>query len=316
MYYVSCPVFRYEKPQSGRLREHHQLGVEVFGAKDASVDAEIIRLAMDVLEGVGVTGLSLNINSIGCPTCRKAYNDALKAFLAPILPELCETCRGRYDRNPMRILDCKEARCKALVKDAPAMLDMLCDDCKAHFESLKRYLTGLGLDYTVDKGIVRGLDYYTKTVFEIITKTPDGGELTVCGGGRYDGLVGQLGGPEMCGIGFGMGVERIIMVQDMLGYKDDAPALVDAFVVTMGDEARVEGEKVVRELRLAGIPADLDHCARSMKAQFKYADKIGARRVLVIAGDELAAGVVKIRDMQSGTETTVARNDVVSSIKG
>ena len=163
---------------------------------------------------------------------------------------------------------------------------------------------------------MRGLDYYTKTVFEIITKTPDGGELTVCGGGRYDGLVRQLGGPEMCGIGFGMGVERIIMVQDMLGYKDDAPALVDAFVVTMGDEARVEGETVVRELRLAGMPADLGHCARSMKAQFKYADKIGARRVLVIAGDELAAGVVKIRDMQSGTETTVARNDVVSSIKG
>lgn len=288
----------------------------MFGAKDASVDAEIIRLAMDVLEGVGVTGLSLNINSIGCPACRKAYNDALKAFLAPILPELCETCRGRYDRNPMRILDCKEAKCKALVKDAPAMLDMLCDDCKAHFESLKCYLTGLGLDYTVDKGIVRGLDYYTKTVFEIITKTPDGGELTVCGGGRYDGLVQQLGGPEMCGIGFGMGVERILMVQDMLGYKDDAPALVDAFVVTMGNEARIEGEKLVRNLRLAGISADLDHCARSMKAQFKYADKLGARRVLVLAGDELAAGVVKIRDMQRGTEITVSKNDVVSSIKG
>jgi len=315
MYYVSCPVFRYEKPQSGRLREHHQLGVEVFGAKDASVDAEIIRLAMDVLEANGVNGLSLRINSIGCPTCRKAYNEALKSFLEPLLPSLCDTCKGRYDRNPMRILDCKDAKCKALVKDAPAMLDMLCDDCSAHLEKLKKYLGALNMEYTIDKGIVRGLDYYTKTVFEIITEMPDGSELTVCGGGRYDGLVEQLGGPEMAGIGFGMGVERILMVQDMRGIAAQAPSLIDAFIVTMGDEARLAGEQLVRSLRLFGIKADLDHCARSMKAQFKYADKLGAQKVVIVAGDELEKGVVKVRDMESHEETEVPVSEAVQVIK-
>lgn len=315
MYYVSCPVFRYEKPQSGRLREHHQLGVEVFGAKDASIDAEIIRLAMDVLEGNGVHGLTLHINSIGCPACRKVYNDALKAFLEPLLPNLCETCRGRYDRNPMRILDCKDAKCRSLIQGAPAMLDMLCDDCAGHFEKLKGYLDALGVDYVVDKGIVRGLDYYTKTVFEIITKMPDGSELTVCGGGRYDGLVEQLGGPEMAGIGFGMGVERILMVQDMLGIAQQAPRLIDAFIVTMGDEARLAGEKIVRALRMFGVKADLDHCARSMKAQFKYADKLGAAKVVILAGDELSKGVAKIRDMETHEETEMPLDEIVKAIK-
>lgn len=315
MYYVSCPVFRYEKPQSGRLREHHQLGVEVFGAKDASIDAEIIRLAMDILEGNGVHGLSLRINSIGCPTCRKAYNDALKAFLEPLLPNLCETCRGRYDRNPMRIIDCKDPKCKSLIQDAPAMLDMLCDECANHLEKLKGYLNALGVDYEVDKGIVRGLDYYTKTVFEIITTMPDGSELTVCGGGRYDGLVEQLGGPEMAGIGFGMGVERILMVQDMLGFAAQAPRLIDAFIVTMGDEARLAGEKIVRQLRIFGIKADLDHCARSMKAQFKYADKLGAAKVIVLAGDELSKGVAKVRDMETHEEAEIPLDEIVKYIK-
>ncbi len=315
MYYVSCPVFRYEKPQSGRLREHHQLGVEVFGAKDASVDAEIIRLAMDILEGNGVTGLSLRINSIGCPECRAKYNDALKEFLAPKLPDMCETCRGRYTRNPMRILDCKEQKCKALVQGAPAMLDMLCDECAEHFQQLKQYLSAFDLPFEVDKGIVRGLDYYTKTVFEIITKTPDGGELTVCGGGRYDGLVEQLGGPQMAGIGFGMGVERIIMVQDMMNIAEKAPSLVDAFVITMGMEARLAGEKLVRALRLAGVKADLDHCARSMKAQFKYADKLGAEKVIILAGDELARGIVKIRNMKTHQEIEAPLAEAAETIR-
>ena len=314
MFYVSCPAFRYEKPQKGRLRQFHQLGVEVFGAKDASVDAEVIRLAMDVLEANGVKGLGLHINSIGCPACRKTYNDALKTFLAPKLPELCETCRGRFERNPMRILDCKEPRCKALTAGAPMMLDMLCGECASHFESLKKYLSALDTDFEIDKGIVRGLDYYTKTVFEVIARLPDGSELTVCGGGRYDGLVEELGGPEMAGIGFGMGVERLVMVQETLGCAGQQPTAVDAFVVTMGEEARLAGERLVRGLRLAGVKADLDHCARSMKAQFKYADKAGAEKVLVLAGDELAAGVVKLRDMRAGTEETVALADIVSRV--
>ncbi len=310
LYYSACPCFRYEKPQSGRLRQFHQNGVEVFGAKDASVDAEIIRLAMDILHANGIDGLRLNINSIGCPNCRAAYLEKLKAYLEPKLPTLCKTCQERFERNPMRILDCKEDAPK--LTDAPAMLDNLCEDCAGHFEKLKGYLGAMGLDYAIDPRIVRGLDYYTKTVFEIITDAPDGGELTVCGGGRYDGLVEELGGPATPGIGWGMGIERMIMVQDMRGSAPAAPAPLDVLVVTLGDDARMEGVKLVSELRAKGIKADLDHAARSMKAQFKYANKLGVKKVIVIAGDELEKGVVKLRDMEASTEAEVARGEIVN----
>ena len=309
LYYVSTPCFRYEKPQSGRLREFHQHGVEVFGAKDASVDAEIIDLAMRVLHANGIDGLKLNINSIGCPNCRRAYLEVLREYLRPKLPTLCKTCQERFDRNPMRILDCKEDAPK--LTDAPAMLDNLCEDCATHFELLKGYLSALGLEYQIDPRIVRGLDYYTKTVFEIITDTPDGSALTVCGGGRYDGLVEELGGPATPGIGWGMGIERMLMVQDMRGSAPEPPEYLDAFVVTLGDEARMEGVKLVRDLRDQGIRADLDHAARSMKAQFKYANKLGIKKVVVIAGDELEKGVVKLRDMANSAETEVSRSDIV-----
>ncbi len=309
LYYSACPCFRYEKPQSGRLRQFHQNGVEVFGAKDASVDAEIIKLAMDILHANGIEGLRLNINSIGCPNCRAAYLEKLKAYLEPKLPTLCKTCQERFERNPMRILDCKEDAPK--LTDAPAMLDNLCEDCAGHFEKLKGYLGAMGLEYAIDPRIVRGLDYYTKTVFEIITDAPDGGELTVCGGGRYDGLVEELGGPATPGIGWGMGIERMIMVQDMRGSAPAAPAPLDVLVVTLGDDARMEGVKLVSELRAKGIKADLDHAARSMKAQFKYANKLGVKKVIVIAGDELEKGVVKLRDMEASTEAEVARGEIV-----
>ena len=313
LYYSACPCFRYEKPQSGRLRQFHQNGVEVFGAKDASLDAEIIQLAIRMLEANGIGDLKLSINSIGCPECRKAYLEKLRAYLEPKLGTLCKTCQERFERNPLRILDCKEDVDK--LTDAPAMLDNLCPECSAHFEKLKQYLAALGIAYEIDPRIVRGLDYYTKTVFEIITETPQG-NLTVCGGGRYDGLVEELGGPATPGIGFGMGVERMIMVQDAQNAAPKAPALYDAFVVTMGDEARLEGMKLVRELRAAGIRSDLDHAARSMKAQFKYADKVGAARVLVLAGDEMSQGMVKVRDMNGGAEQLVPRDQVVSFVKG
>ena len=309
LYYAACPCFRYEKPQSGRLRQFHQNGVEVFGAKDASVDAEIIKLAMDILKANGIDGLKLNINSIGCPNCRKAYLEKLREYLRPKLPTLCKTCQERFDRNPMRILDCKEDAGK--LTDAPAMLDNLCEECADHFEKLKGYLKALGIAYEIDARIVRGLDYYTKTVFEIITDTPDGTPLTVCGGGRYDGLVEELGGPATPGIGFGMGIERMIMVQDMRGIAPEAPALLDAFVVTMGDEARMAGVKLVSALREKGVKADLDHAARSMKAQFKYAGKLGVKKVVVIAGDELEKGVVKLRDMDRSEETEVSMDEIL-----
>ena len=309
LYYSACPCFRYEKPQSGRLRQFHQNGVEVFGAKDASVDAEIIKLAMDILHANGIDGLRLNINSIGCPNCRAAYLEKLKAYLEPKLPGLCKTCQERFERNPMRILDCKEDAPK--LTDAPAMLDNLCEDCASHFEKLKGYLGAMGLEYAIDPRIVHGLDYYTKTVFEIITDTPDGGALTVCGGGRYDGLVEELGGPATPGIGWGMGIERMIMVQDMRGSAPAAPAPLDVLVVTLGDDARMEGVKLVGELRAKGIKADLDHAARSMKAQFKYANKLGVKKVIVLAGDELEKGVVKLRGMEQSSETEVARDAIV-----
>ena len=309
LYYAACPCFRYEKPQSGRLRQFHQNGVEVFGAKDASVDAEIIKLAMDMLKANGIDGLRLNINSIGCPNCRKAYLEKLREYLRPKLPTLCKTCQERFDRNPMRILDCKEDADK--LTDAPAMLDNLCEDCADHFEKLKGYLAAMGIDYAIDPRIVRGLDYYTKTVFEIITDTPDGGELTVCGGGRYDGLVEELGGPATPGIGWGMGIERMLMVQDMRGTAPAAPDYLDAFVVTLGDDARMAGMKLVNDLRAQGVKADLDHAARSMKAQFKYANKLGVKNVIVIAGDELEKGVVKLRDMDESTEERSPADQIV-----
>ena len=310
LYYISSPHFRYERPQSGRYREHHQLGIEVFGAKDASCDAEGIALAMKQIEACGITGLKLAINSIGCPDCRKIYNEKLKAFLAPLLPTLCKTCADRYERNPMRILDCKDPSDKERIKDAPAVLDCLCDDCQTHFDQLKGYLDALGLRYDIDPRIVRGLDYYTKTVFEIIAITPNG-ELAACGGGRYDGLVESLGGPSLSGFGFGMGVERLIMVQDLLGIAPEESPIYDAFIVTMGDDARTYGLALADELRSLGVKCDIDHAARSMKAQFKYANKMGAANVIVIAGDELAQGIVKLRDMETSTEKTLSRDELI-----
>ena len=320
MCYINCPVFRYEAPQSGRLREHHQFGIEIFGAPDASCDAELIALALDVIGRMGVKNLMLRINSIGCPECRETYKKRLIEFLSERKDSLCKDCLNRLERNPLRVLDCKEEGCKRATVGAPSILDNLCDDCKTHFENLKRYLDAMGIKYEVDSRIVRGLDYYTKTVFEIITKVPGengkpDSELTVCGGGRYDGLVEQVGGPKCAGIGFGMGTERLIMVMKQQGVQPEPPRLYDAFIVTMGDDARVEGIKLARELRANGIKCDIDHAARSMKAQFKYANKLGAPVVAVIAGDELAQGVVKIKDMAKSEEHTIARADVAAEIK-
>ena len=310
----------YAPPQSGRLREHHQFGIEIFGAPDASCDAELIALALDVIGRMGVKNLMLRINSIGCPECRETYKKRLIEFLNERKGDLCKDCLNRLERNPLRVLDCKEEGCKRATVGAPSILDNLCDECKTHFENLKRYLDAMGIAYEVDSRIVRGLDYYTKTVFEIITKVPGengkpDSELTVCGGGRYDGLVEQVGGPKCAGIGFGMGTERLIMVMKQQGVQPEPPRLYDAFIVTMGDDARVEGIKLARELRANGVKCDIDHAARSMKAQFKYANKLGAPVVAVIAGDELAQGVVKIKDMAKSEEHTIARADVAAEIK-
>ncbi|MBQ3706263.1 MAG: histidine--tRNA ligase [Clostridia bacterium] len=313
MYYLDAPIFRYEAPQSGRLREHHQFGLECFGAQGATADAELILLAYRLLSGLGIRNLSVNINSIGCPNCRPKYHGMLKDYLADRLDSLCEDCRGRFDRNPLRALDCKKPGCQAQVKDAPSMLDVLCDDCRAHFEELQACLKAEGIPFQVNSRIVRGLDYYTKTVFELITATEDG-NLTVCGGGRYDHLVAQLGGPDLPAVGFGMGLERVLMLMDAEGIRIPDPKQYDVFVTYMGDHLP-QAFHLVESLRKEGIRADMDHCGRSLKAQFKYANKTGAPLSATIGDDEAAAGSVKLKNMETREERTVPVGEAGATVR-
>ena len=317
MYYLSAPVFRYEAPQAGRLREHHQFGVEVFGANDASIDAEVISLAHTVLKRVGVQDLSLNINSIGCRNCRPAYNRALKDYFNSRKGELCRNCLDRLDRNPLRILDCKEEGCRKVASEAPVILDFLCEECSEHFESLKRYLEAIGIEYSVNPKIVRGLDYYTKTVFEIISNSI-GAQGTVCGGGRYDGLVEELGGPSMSGIGFGMGIERLLLVMEASGAEIPQYKGPDLFICTMGAQARKKAFELVYSLREKGISADMDHTIRSMKAQAKFANKLGAAYTLSLGDNEISEGKANLKNMSDGsvTEVSLLDFDSISSIIG
>lgn len=301
-YYIS-PVFRYENPQKGRLREHHQFGVEIYGGSGADVDAEVIKLAHSVLTALGLK-VKLHINSMGCKECRKKYNEALRAYFADKLDKLCATCRERYVKNPLRILDCKSEECKALCVDAPKITDYLCDDCSAHFEKLKKFLEIAGIEYEVDPYIVRGLDYYTKTVFEFVT-TALGSQGTVCGGGRYDDLIAQLGGEPTCGVGFGMGIERVLMLMEAQGVEIPKEDPVKIFISTMGEAAYEKAFGVVSALRDKGVKAELEHAGRGIKAQFKYADKIGAEYVATIGENELASGVCRVKKMSDGSQTEV-----------
>lgn len=313
LYYLNAPIFRYENPQSGRLREHHQFGMECFGAKEATADAELILTAYHLLQELGVGNLSVEINSIGCPNCRPTYHARLKEFLGGRIDKLCATCRERFDRNPLRVLDCKEKQCQELTKDAPSMLDLLCDECREHFEQLKACLDGAGIPYRVNPRIVRGLDYYTKTVFELVTETPEG-KLTVCGGGRYDNLVEQIGDQSIPAVGFGMGLERVLMLLDGEGIEIPKPAWYDVFVTYMGSNGN-HAFALVQQLRKAGIKADMDHCGRSLKAQFKYANKTGAPLTAVIGDEEAANGTVKLKRMSDGTEQTVAAADAAEAVR-
>ncbi len=311
MYYFT-PVYRYEKPQSGRLREHHQFGVEAFGGSEPTLDAEIILLALSVLSSCGLKGLKLNINSIGCPECRAKYNAALKEYFKG--RKLCETCHSRLDRNPMRILDCKDPDCGRDAENAPVILDYICDSCRAHFEKLKQLLDAMNVDYTVNPRIVRGLDYYTKTVFEIIAKTDDG-EITVCGGGRYDGLVRQLGDKDVCGIGFGMGIERLLMLMENQNLLPDAPAPFKAYVVS-GENERPLAFKFVQTLRESGISAEGDHNNKSFKAQFKYAGKLNVPYVVIIGETEAQSGKYTLKDMANGTQNEYSGEEIINILRG
>lgn len=313
LFYLT-PVFRYEKPQAGRLREHHQFGVEVFGSKEPSADAEVISLAMELYNRLGVKNLEININSIGCPKCRKRYNEALKEYLRSNMEGLCQTCRDRFDRNPLRILDCKVESCKEIIKDAPLIIDYLCDECRDHFEGLKRHLHALGYEYNVNPMIVRGLDYYTKTVFEIISNDI-GAQGTVCGGGRYDGLFEECGGPSTPAVGFGMGIERLLLTLENQGIELPVDEHIDMFLGAIGDDANVKAFSIVNELRRNNISADKDHMERSVKGQMKYADKLNARFTAVLGEDELNNGRLTIKNMKTGEQTETAIDEIVEALK-
>lgn len=311
--YYFTPVFRYERPQAGRYREHHQFGAEVFGATEPTMDAELIAFALDIISSFGINELSLCINSIGCPKCRAEYNAALKEYMNSRREELCSTCRDRLEKNPLRILDCKVPSCGEIAANAPVILDYLCDDCREHFEKLKQLLDAAGIAYTVDPHIVRGLDYYVRTVFEIIYTQPGGDKITVCGGGRYDGLSAQISDVSVASAGFGMGLERLIMVLENAGILPPDDDNCRVFIASMGQRAETEAFILAQRLRALGIRAEINHCKRSLKAQMKYADKIRAQSVIVIGDNEVDGDVYTVKDMASGEESVFAKADIASA---
>lgn len=311
-YLTSC--YRYEKPQAGRLREFHQFGIECFGAGNPSADAEVISLANEVFNYLGITGLQLEINSIGCPECRKEYHKALKEYFAQYKDKLCETCLGRLERNPMRILDCKSPVCKKIAENAPTVLEYLCDDCREHFESVKKYLDSMEIEYKVNPQIVRGLDYYTRTVFEFVS-TEIGAQGTVCGGGRYDGLISEMGGNALPACGFGLGLERLLLLMEAQKSEFPEPKKCDLYIASMGVDANIKAAAIATELRREGMQAQFDTVGRGLKAQMKYANKIGALYTLVLGDTELETGNIKLKNMNSGDEREMTLSDFADSFQ-
>ena len=305
-YFVSC--YRYEKPQAGRLREFHQFGLECYGTQSPVADAELICAAQSIFDRLGIKQLRLEINSIGCPTCRAEYHKALKEYFYGYKDELCETCNSRLEKNPMRILDCKSPVCSKIAENAPKITDYLCDECKEHFASVQKYLDAAGVEYTVNPTIVRGLDYYTKTVFEFVTDFI-GAQGTVCGGGRYDGLIEELGGKHLPSLGFAMGIERLLMLMDKQGIEIPQPSTCDIYVAVMGDKASLKSFEIIKAVRSCGLIAETDVVGRGLRAQMKYADKIGAKYSMVLGDNEIEQGKAVIKNMTSGEQTEVVLDD-------
>lgn len=309
------PVFRAERPQKGRFRQFHQWDVEVFGAGDPAVDAEIIYIGIDLARRLGVTGLTVELNSIGCPACRPAYRQKLQEHFRPVLGELCADCQNRFERNPLRLLDCKQDAGHPAMRAAPEMLDHLCPECAAHFEGLQGYLQELGVEYRLNPRIVRGLDYYTKTVFEVVHPGL-GAQAVVWAGGRYDGLIAELGGKPAPGVGFAMGMERILIVLAELGAPLPAAPRLDVFLAALGDGARRACLPLLYRLRAQGLSADIDYLGRSLKAQMKLAGRHGARFAAIVGESELARGVAALRNMDAGTQTEVPLEKLAEAVRG
>lgn len=312
-YLTSC--YRYEKPQAGRLREFHQFGVENFGSGSPAADAEIISLAFEIFNYLEIKNLSLEINSIGCPECRKVYHKALKDYFESKKENLCPTCLERLEKNPMRILDCKNPDCKKISENAPVVLDYLCDDCREHFEGVKALLDAMGIDYTVNPQIVRGLDYYTRTVFEFVSNDI-GAQGTVCGGGRYDGLVEELGGSPTPACGFGLGLERLLLLMENQNTPFPQKKKCDLYIVSMGETALKKACELTFSLRQEGVAVQFDVVGRSLKAQMKYANKIGAAYTMVLGDSEIESGKARLKNMESGEETEVTLDSFTDDFQG
>ena len=312
LFYIGS-MFRYDRPQAGRYREFHQFGVEALGEASPAVDAEIIVLAVEFLRALGLQELKLHLNSVGCPKCRPVYRERLQEFFRPHLEELCTDCRSRFERNPLRLLDCKNEHCHALAEDAPRITDCLCDECRMHFAEVQSYLTAAGVPFELDANLVRGLDYYTKTAFEV-KYTPLGAQSAVAGGGRYDGLVEEVGGPPTPGIGFAVGLERVLLALEKQGLLPEEREAVDVFVVALGEETRIPAFKLLHELRAAKLSAAMDFAGRSMKAQMKQANKKNARFVAILGEDEVKEASALLKDMKTSEQKKLALKDFVPAL--
>lgn len=312
-YYIAS-VFRYERPQNGRLREHHQFGAELYGSESPYADAEVISLAHSFLTAAGLQSLSLNLNSIGCRTCRAEYNAALKKYIGDNLANMCAQCRDRFDRNPLRILDCKEEKCRLITANAPKITDFLCDDCKRHFAEVQDILKGLNIPFKVNPSIVRGLDYYTRTVFEFVSDAI-GAQGTVCGGGRYNHLVEEVGGKPTPAVGFGLGLERLLLVLENTASLNAEEERTDVYLAALGAQAEKRVPAIAASLRKEGIKTEFDLMGRGLKAQMKYADKCGARFAVVIGDDELNRGEVALKDMSTGESKSCPIDGIAAAVK-
>ena len=313
VFYIG-PMFRYDRPQAGRMRQFHQFGVEAMGSPSPVVDAETILLAITVLKRLGLKDLKLKINSVGCPKCRPQHRTLLQDYFRPHLKELCEDCQSRFDRSPLRILDCKVDHDKPFMAGAPKITDSLCEECHDHFEMVKKLLDEAGVDYEVDSTLVRGLDYYTKTAYEV-QYSPLGAQSAVGGGGRYDGLVEELGGPSTPGVGFAMGLERIILALEKQGLLKSEKEAIDVFAVVPDEGGTADAFKAVMTLREAGYSCDMNQIGRSMKAQMKQADRAGARFALIFGEEERSRGAVTVRNMADSSQEEIKRSEIVSYMK-
>lgn len=314
LYYIG-PMFRYDQPQAGRYRQFHQFGCEVLGSADPMVDAEVISFAVDLFTKLGLQSLSVLINTVGCDNCRPRYQQALKDYFSQYKDQLCPTCLERLEKNPLRLLDCKEEGCKAVAAHAPTTLEYACDDCKAHFEKVCAYLESVGIKYEVDTTLVRGLDYYTQTAFEVIMNKVGSQQNAICGGGRYNKLVSQVGGDDIPGMGFAAGMERVLLTIEEEGITLPVQQQVDVYVAPLGEAAKEVCFKLTHSLRAEGLTVETDYLSKSMKAQMKAADKAGARYTIIVGDDELAAGVAVVRNMATSSQENVSLEEVINYIK-